>query len=95
MDYKAEQEMEVEALESILMDDFSGMHIPCSTVHAQLRSCLLENLLGGVQHAVELTARRRSCVGRVKRLQLPPTCTFQATFDLNCRGGRPISKWLV
>lgn len=26
MDYKAEQEMEVEALESILMDDFAGAH---------------------------------------------------------------------
>lgn len=29
MDYQAEQEMEVEALESILMDDFEGTAASC------------------------------------------------------------------
>ena len=33
MDYQAEQEMEVEALESILMDDFQGAAAACALVH--------------------------------------------------------------
>jgi len=46
MDYKAEQEMEVEALESILMDDFAGAHFAIllccvSTTHVYFLKCVM------------------------------------------------------
>ncbi len=64
MDYKAEQEMEVEALESILMDDFRGaaMQLRAACMHS-IPSC--HRLLalvgsnskdGGVYQAVHPTA---------------------------------------
>ena len=48
MDYKAEQEMEVEALESILMDDFAGAHtdilLCCvSTTRFYAPKCVVHN----------------------------------------------------
>lgn len=44
MDYQAEQEMEVEALESILMDDFSGERL-----QAQPSVLVIRGLIARVQ----------------------------------------------